>query len=117
MIFKRVCSFFSFFSVNLRLLVHVVKLALPFAFADEDSNDAASHHPFPVDPRVHFHEQLSSISAGGFHQFWLAAGVEGQIRRDVVHFALVAGPGWFALAASHALELRRRDSLQRRYTC
>jgi hypothetical protein len=106
-----------FFGVNLWFLVHVVKLALPFAFADEDSYDAASHHSLPVDPWVHFHEQLSSISAGGFHQFRLATRVEGQVGCDVIHLALVAGPGWFALATSHGLELRRRDSLQCGYTC
>jgi hypothetical protein len=71
-------------------LVHVVQLAVCFVLADEDSDYAASHHAFPVDPRVDFHEQLSSVSAGGFHQFWLATGMERQVRCDVVHLAVVA---------------------------
>ena len=84
-------------------LVHIIQLALRLVFADKDADDTASQHALPIDPRVHFHEQLSSVSTGGFHQFWFATWVERQVGSDVVDLALITRPSGLSFATSHCL--------------
>lgn len=77
-----------------------------------DSNQTRPQHILPIHPRMHIHKQLRPIPTRSFHKLRLATGMERQVRRDIVHFALPTTPRRLAFPPSLGLELAGRDALE-----
>lgn len=91
-------------TVLIQILQTLTSDLLPIILRHKHTHQARAKHILPINPRMHFHEQLPAIAAGSFHQLRLAARVEGQVWCDVVHLALPRGPSGLAFAAGHAFE-------------
>lgn len=92
-------------------LIHIVhSTALTLVLLDKHANQGAGQHALIVDPRMDLSKQFRPIATHGPEQLWLAPGVEGQVRREVVDAAAQSGPRILALASSLPLQHARRHA-------